>query len=131
MHHKGGSCGRSFRNIGKRPWNQERRYLPSDKVSVEYGQILIIIIPLIRYTPIDGQDRSQPLPYDPRSDITRQVHDSCSKSLKNLRTTYLDSYLLHSPLSTMERTLEAWQALCELQDSGVVKSIGMSNVYDG
>jgi aryl-alcohol dehydrogenase-like predicted oxidoreductase len=86
---------------------------------------------LIRYTPINGQDRSQPLPYDPRSDIKRQVHDSCSKSLENLRTSYIDSYILHSPLSTMEHTLEAWKALCELQDSGVVKSIGMSNVYDG
>lgn len=75
-------------------------------------------------------DRSQPLPYDPKDTITRQVHDSCARSLKQLQTSYLDSYLLHSPLSNLDKTLEAWQALCELQDSGLVKAIGISNAYD-
>lgn len=51
-------------------------------------------------------------------------------SLNNLRTTYIDSYLLHSPLNTMERTLEAWEVLKKLQDDGVVHLIGVSNTYD-
>jgi diketogulonate reductase-like aldo/keto reductase len=51
-------------------------------------------------------------------------------SLNNLRTTYIDSYLLHSPLNTIERTLEAWKVLMKLQDNGIVSLIGVSNTYD-
>jgi diketogulonate reductase-like aldo/keto reductase len=50
--------------------------------------------------------------------------------LKNLHTTYLDSYLLHSPFRTLEQTLEAWKTLSALQDEGKVKLIGVSNAYD-
>ncbi|PVF94613.1 Aldo/keto reductase [Serendipita vermifera] len=83
-----------------------------------------------KYTPIGGQDTSKPLPYDPSTSITQQVNDSFATSLKNLKTTYLDSYILHSPLNTLDRTLEAWKVLCSLQDQGLVKNIGMSNTYD-
>ena len=55
---------------------------------------------------------------------------SIRTSLSNLRTTYLDSVLLHSPLPTRADTLLCWKMLGELQDSGVVKRIGVSNVYD-
>jgi diketogulonate reductase-like aldo/keto reductase len=58
------------------------------------------------------------------------VQESFECSLKNLKTTYVDSYILHSPLNTLERTLEAWKVLCSLQDQGVVKQIGVSNTYD-
>ena len=83
-----------------------------------------------RYTPIGGQDTSKPLPYDPSDSISKQVQSSCKKSLSNLRTTYLDSYILHSPLPTIEQTLEAWHALMKLQDEGTVRLIGVSNTYD-
>ena len=85
---------------------------------------------VVRFTPIGGQDRSKPLPYDPHSRIETQVNDSFNKSLSNLRTTYLDSLLLHSPLDTLPRTLTAWRTLMSLQDSGKVKFIGVSNTYD-
>jgi len=62
--------------------------------------------------------------------VTEQVQASVQVSLKNLRTTYIDSYLLHSPLNTMWRTLEAWEVLKRLQDDGVVRLIGVSNTYD-
>jgi diketogulonate reductase-like aldo/keto reductase len=48
----------------------------------------------------------------------------------NLHTTYIDSYLLHSPLQTIEQTLEAWHTLMKLQDEGKVRMIGLSNIYD-
>ncbi|KAI0779521.1 Aldo/keto reductase [Fomes fomentarius] len=83
-----------------------------------------------KYTPIGGQDTSQPLPYDPRADIPTQVQASVQTSLKNLRTPYLDSVLLHSPLRTLPDTLSAWRALVTLRDSGVVRKIGVSNTYD-
>lgn len=55
---------------------------------------------------------------------------SFQNSLANLHTTYLDSYILHSPLKTIERTLEAWRTLMALQDEGKVRMIGVSNTYD-
>ncbi|KAH9858850.1 Aldo/keto reductase [Lenzites betulinus] len=83
-----------------------------------------------KYTPIGGQDQSQPLPYDPQTDIETQIHASVKTSLANLRTTYLDSLLLHSPLRTLPQTLTAWRTLVGLQQSGVVRKIGVSNTYD-
>ena len=38
--------------------------------------------------------------------------------------------MLHSPLRTLPQTLVAWRTLISLQDSGVVRKIGVSNTYD-
>jgi diketogulonate reductase-like aldo/keto reductase len=83
-----------------------------------------------RYTSISGQDTTKPLPYNPREPIRKQVEASFQNSLTNLQTTYLDSYIIHSPLKTIEDTLEAWRALMALQDDGKVGMIGVSNTYD-
>ncbi|KAF8628148.1 hypothetical protein AX15_004066 [Amanita polypyramis BW_CC] len=83
-----------------------------------------------KYTPIGGQDLSQPLPYDPATPIRTQILFSLATSLKNLRTSYLDSYLLHSPLPTVQETLEAWETMVQLKGSGQVRRIGVSNAYD-
>ncbi|KAJ1304263.1 hypothetical protein OPQ81_005423 [Rhizoctonia solani] len=83
-----------------------------------------------KYTPIGGHDRSQPIPYDPSTPIPTQIRTSFQKSLANLRTTWLDSYLLHSPLDTPARTEEAWNTLCDLKNEGLVRRIGVSNTYD-
>ncbi|KAI0829650.1 Aldo/keto reductase [Trametes gibbosa] len=83
-----------------------------------------------KYTPIGGQDPAQPLPYDPQTDVESQIEASVRTSLANLRTTYLDSLLLHSPLRTLAQTLAAWRTLVRLQDAGVVRRIGVSNTYD-
>lgn len=83
-----------------------------------------------KYTPIGGHDRSQPIPYDPAAPIPTQIRASFERSLKNLRTTWLDSYLLHSPLDTPTRTNEAWATLCELRNEGLIRRIGVSNTYD-
>ncbi|KAL4244320.1 NADP-dependent oxidoreductase domain superfamily protein [Abortiporus biennis] len=83
-----------------------------------------------KYTPIGGQDATKPLPYDPHSRLETQIQNSLKTSLSNLKTTYLDSLLLHSPLDTLPRTIVAWKTLMALQDSGQVKHIGVSNTYD-
>lgn len=83
-----------------------------------------------RFTPIGGQTTSKSLPYDPATSITTQINASFAVSLSQLHTTYLDSYILHSPLPTLEETLEAWAALGALQDAGHVRAIGVSNTYD-
>ncbi|KAG5641849.1 hypothetical protein DXG03_004108 [Asterophora parasitica] len=71
-----------------------------------------------------------PLPYNPADSITEQIASSFQNSLTNLKTTYLDSYLLHSPCRTLEQTLEAWRALIALQNEGKVRMIGICNAYD-
>ena len=82
-----------------------------------------------KYTYQNGQDHR--LPYDPDEGFAAQVRSSFAGSLKNLHTSYLDSYLMHS-LSSMEGVSEAdweaWGALEELQRSGQARSIGVSNV---
>jgi len=83
-----------------------------------------------KFTPIFGQDTTKPIPYNPSDPISQQVTTSCQTSLKNLHTTYIDSYLLHSHFPTIEETLEAWHTLMKLQDEGKVRMIGMSNTYD-
>ncbi|QRV93733.1 aldo/keto reductase family protein [Ceratobasidium sp. AG-Ba] len=83
-----------------------------------------------KYTPIGGHDTSQPIPYDPSAPVATQIRTSFSRSLQNLRTSWIDSYLLHSPLNTLAQTKEAWSTLCDLRKEGVVKMIGVSNTYD-
>lgn len=83
-----------------------------------------------RFTSLAGQDVSGFLPYDPEASVTNQVKSSFQTSLKQLQTTYLDSYVLHSPLRTFPQTLEAWRVLASLQDEGKVRKIGLSNAYD-
>ncbi|KAH9047915.1 Aldo/keto reductase [Lactarius hengduanensis] len=79
-----------------------------------------------KFTSINGQDTSQPLPYDPSSTVEVQVRSSFATSLRQLRTTYLDSYILHSPLDTYATTLQAWRILVTLQDEGCVRAIGLT-----
>lgn len=51
-------------------------------------------------------------------------------SLSNLHTTYLDSLVLHSPLDTIEETMQAWRTMESFVDEGKVKGLGISNCYD-
>ncbi|SNX86770.1 uncharacterized protein MEPE_05479 [Melanopsichium pennsylvanicum] len=43
---------------------------------------------------------------------------------------YIDSYVLHSPLTTLERTLKVWKTMETFVHLGLVRQIGISNVYD-
>ncbi|TFK21100.1 Aldo/keto reductase [Coprinopsis marcescibilis] len=83
-----------------------------------------------KFTSLAGQDAAKPLPYNPSSPVSAQVASSLETSLANLQTTYLDSYILHSPLPTLDATLEAWRTLAKFQDEGKAKLIGVSNTYD-
>jgi diketogulonate reductase-like aldo/keto reductase len=81
-----------------------------------------------KFTPLAGQDPER-LPYDPRAPLDEQVRQSFETSLRNLRTTYLDCIVLHSPLGELKQTLAAWRALEEIASRGVVRSLGISNCY--
>jgi diketogulonate reductase-like aldo/keto reductase len=82
-----------------------------------------------KYTYVHGQD--QRLPYNPADDFTTQVKSSFASSLKNLHTDYLDSYLLHGPISQsglQDPDWEVWNTMETLYESGQTKAIGISNV---
>lgn len=81
-----------------------------------------------KFTPLSGQDPER-VPYARQANLATQIRQSCERSLENLRTSYLDGLLLHSPLPAPAQTLEAWSVLEELVRSGVVRSIGISNCY--
>lgn len=49
------------------------------------------------------------------------------KSMERLGLDYLDLYLIHWPAPKLDRYVDAWRALIELQRQGRVKSIGVSN----
>ncbi len=55
-----------------------------------------------------------------------KVIRSCNKSLKNLGLDYLDLYLLHWPIRSLNWE-DIFRALKDLQDKGRIKSIGVSN----
>jgi diketogulonate reductase-like aldo/keto reductase len=82
-----------------------------------------------KYTYVHGQDHR--LPYNPSDDFVTQVNSSFASSLKNLHTDYLDSYLLHGPISQgslQDADWEVWSAMEALCEAGKIKAIGISNV---
>lgn len=81
-----------------------------------------------KFTAFSGQDPEN-IPYDPKAPLSNQVAQSLAASLGNLRTTYLDCLILHSPLANSKQTLEAWRAMESLVADGHIRSLGISNCY--
>ncbi len=82
-----------------------------------------------KFTYKDGQDHR--LPYDAHADQATQVRQSFQSSLEHLRTTYVDSYVLHGPASRHGLTKgdwTVWRAMEALQAAGSTRLIGISNV---
>ena len=87
-----------------------------------------------KYTSVAGQDLGK-LPYDPKASITEQVKASVESSLQHLRSSddidssqnsYLDAVVLHSPLPTLDDTMEAWNTL-ERYVPHQIRALGISN----
>uniref|UniRef100_UPI00333F45BA aldo/keto reductase n=1 Tax=Castellaniella defragrans TaxID=75697 RepID=UPI00333F45BA len=61
----------------------------------------------------------------------RHGHDSTKaalrESLERLRLDYVDLYLIHWPVPKENHYLDAWEALIQLRDEGLAKSIGVCN----
>jgi diketogulonate reductase-like aldo/keto reductase len=79
-----------------------------------------------------GQDHR--LPYDPKATIATQVQQSFESSLDHLKTTFVDSYVLHGPTQRIGLTDDdwnAWRAMESLHDNGRVRYLGISNVSLG
>jgi diketogulonate reductase-like aldo/keto reductase len=74
------------------------------------------------------------MPYNATDPLRKQIETSVASSLWNLRPSedseagsFVDCLLMHSPLSTLQQTLEAWQIL-ETFVPDKIRSLGISNV---
>jgi 2,5-diketo-D-gluconate reductase A len=56
-----------------------------------------------------------------------QAKRACRASLERLELSHLDLYLIHWPVPAHDRYVETWNAFVELQQEGLVRSIGVSN----
>lgn len=86
-----------------------------------------------KFTSVSGQDTSDtaaPLPYDPSLPLPDQVAASIQTSLRNLQTDYIDSYILHSPEMTIEKTMLVYRAMEDAYDQGYIRRLGIANCYD-
>jgi diketogulonate reductase-like aldo/keto reductase len=81
-----------------------------------------------KFTSLTGQDPNR-VPYDPRVPLADQVTQSLAASLRNLRTSYVDCLILHSPLEDARQSLVAWRAMESLAAGGAVRQLGISNCY--
>lgn len=77
------------------------------------------------------------MPYDPTASILEQVKALVELLLKHLKPTdggsssaddssYIDTVVLHSPLATIDDTMEAWRALEEYVPERI-RNLGVSN----
>lgn len=85
-----------------------------------------------KFTYARGQDER--LPYDPGADVATQVAQSFASSLQHLRTSYVDSLLLHGPENAEGLTdgdASVWRAMEALHAQGRVHLLGISNVSLG
>lgn len=56
-----------------------------------------------------------------------EAKESTRTSLKNLGVEYIDLLLIHWPLPKVDKYVDTWRAMIDLQKEGVVRSIGVSN----
>jgi diketogulonate reductase-like aldo/keto reductase len=54
---------------------------------------------------------------------TREIKASAARG----QVSQIDSLVLHSPLPSMGKTLEAWRAMEEAVEAGLVRQLGVSN----
>lgn len=82
-----------------------------------------------KFTPLPGQDPNQ-VPYDKNASVELQIAQSFEVSKKNLKTDYLDSFVLHSPIAPHSELMKAWQAMEKIKKAGGARQLGLSNCYD-
>lgn len=82
-----------------------------------------------KFTAIRGQDPTN-IPYDKTLPLREQILQSFQVSLSNLKTNYVDSLVMHSPMEKLSDTLIAWKAFEEIYQSGGARRLGLSNTYD-
>jgi diketogulonate reductase-like aldo/keto reductase len=56
-----------------------------------------------------------------------QAKRALKTSLEQLEMEYVDLYLIHWPVPSRDKYVETWQSFIDLQNDGLVRSIGVSN----
>lgn len=82
-----------------------------------------------KFTPLSAHDIND-VPYNINDPIEMQVEQSIKKSLENLQVDYIDSVLLHSPISPYPQMKKVWDIFELFVKDGKIKSLGISNCYD-
>lgn len=82
-----------------------------------------------KFTPLGGQDPLT-IPYDKDAPLSTQVAQSFEVSKHNLKTDYVDSLVLHSPLFPFSDLLSVWRAMEQIHQTGGAQALGISNTYD-
>jgi diketogulonate reductase-like aldo/keto reductase len=127
-------CG--FRGIDTA--NQRRHYFEAgvgEGLAAVYRESIVTRADLFlqtKFTYQHGQDHR--LPYDPSAPVAKQVAQSLASSLEHLGTDYVDSFILHGPVSNYDWTThdsEAWEAMSRERDAGRTRFIGVSNMSLG
>lgn len=59
--------------------------------------------------------------------VAGHAREGIERSLEALGVDQIDSYLIHWPNPSHDRYVEAWQAMVEARDAGLLRSIGTSN----
>src|SRR5271156_1487100 len=108
------------------------------RAAQEYGLRRDSVYIQTKYTAVAGQDPNN-IPYDANLSISEQVRASVESSLMNLRwvestsiesnqneQSYIDTLVLHSPLPTIDETMEAWTALEGFVPKSI-RNLGVSN----
>ena len=81
-----------------------------------------------KFSGIAAHDPSN-IPYDVQSPLEERVRQSLAKSLLNLQTQYIDSWLMHGPENNWDDHFKVWRTMEEAVDEGKVRQIGLSNFY--
>lgn len=82
-----------------------------------------------KFTPINGQDLNN-MPYSQNDDILTALEKSFETSKKNLKTDYIDSYLIHSPFGPSSDFISVYKKMEEYVENKCIGIIGISNCYD-
>ena len=82
-----------------------------------------------KFTPINGQDLNN-MPYNQGDDVLTALNKSFETSKKNLKTDYIDSYLIHSPFGPSSDFISVYKRMEEYVQNKEIKIIGISNCYD-
>ena len=62
-----------------------------------------------------------------RNDNQKGPAEAFKESLEKLQLDYVDLYLMHWPVPAIDHYVEAWKGMIELQQQGLIKSIGVCN----
>lgn len=82
-----------------------------------------------KFSSVGAQDPEN-MPYVVHAELEDQVYQSVHASLRNLKTEYIDSLVLHSPMPKMDDTMKVWRALEVLVEEKKIRQLGISNCYD-